>query len=84
MYVSMYVCIYVCMYENDEKTVQRAYTPVTSDDDRGYFDLILKVYKSGMYMYMYIFMYKKKNELNQSQNKIEQSLEQNCVKLEQD
>ena len=41
----------------DGKTVQRAYTPVTSDDDKGYFDLIVKVYKSGMYICVSVCLY---------------------------
>lgn len=29
--------------EINNKNVQRSYTPVSSDDDRGYFDLLIKV-----------------------------------------
>lgn len=32
---------------NDELVI-RSYTPVTSDDDRGYVDLVIKVYKRGV------------------------------------
>lgn len=28
--------------------VKRKYTPVTSDEDRGYFDMVIKVYKAGV------------------------------------
>jgi len=33
--------------EGGEKEIQRKYTPVTSDDDLGYFDLVIKVYVRG-------------------------------------
>jgi len=32
----------------DDKEVMRSYTPVTSDDERGYFELIIKVYEKGV------------------------------------
>eukprot|EP01112_Ceratiomyxa_fruticulosa_P015421 TRINITY_DN4531_c0_g1_i1.p1 TRINITY_DN4531_c0_g1~~TRINITY_DN4531_c0_g1_i1.p1 ORF type:complete len:278 (-),score=58.16 TRINITY_DN4531_c0_g1_i1:148-981(-) len=32
----------------DEKDVMRSYTPVSSDDEKGYFDLIIKVYERGV------------------------------------
>jgi len=32
----------------DEKEVMRSYTPVSSDDNRGYFELIIKVYEKGV------------------------------------
>jgi len=32
----------------DGKDVMRSYTPVSSDDDRGYFELIIKVYEKGV------------------------------------
>jgi cytochrome-b5 reductase len=31
----------------NEKPVSRAYTPVSSDDDVGYFELVVKVYPTG-------------------------------------
>eukprot|EP01110_Echinostelium_bisporum_P000628 TRINITY_DN1155_c0_g1_i3.p2 TRINITY_DN1155_c0_g1~~TRINITY_DN1155_c0_g1_i3.p2 ORF type:complete len:225 (-),score=66.13 TRINITY_DN1155_c0_g1_i3:548-1222(-) len=31
----------------DGKDVYRSYTPVSSDDERGYFDLLIKVYEKG-------------------------------------
>lgn len=31
----------------DGKTIFRSYTPVSSDDEKGYFDLIIKVYEKG-------------------------------------
>ena len=31
----------------DEKLVVRPYTPITSDDEFGYMDLMIKVYKDG-------------------------------------
>eukprot|EP01147_Barroeca_monosierra_P003617 gene3617-8321_t len=33
----------------DEKTVIRPYTPVSSDDDLGYFDLIVKIYRRDVH-----------------------------------
>lgn len=33
--------------EVDGKNVQRSYTPTSSDDDRGFFDLIIKTYPNG-------------------------------------
>lgn len=33
----------------NEELVIRSYTPVTSDDDQGYVDLVIKVYKSGVH-----------------------------------
>ncbi|EGG07362.1 uncharacterized protein MELLADRAFT_85788 [Melampsora larici-populina 98AG31] len=33
--------------EINGKNVQRSYTPVSSDDDRGYFDLLIKTYDQG-------------------------------------
>jgi len=32
-----------------EEDVQRSYTPITSDDDVGYFDLMIKVYFAGVH-----------------------------------
>jgi len=32
----------------DDKEVMRSYTPVTSDDEKGYFELIIKVYEKGV------------------------------------
>jgi hypothetical protein len=32
----------------EDKPVSRAYTPVSSDDDVGHFDLVVKVYPNGM------------------------------------
>ncbi|MBW0467133.1 hypothetical protein O181_006848 [Austropuccinia psidii MF-1] len=33
--------------EINGKNIQRSYTPVSSDDDRGYFDLLIKTYEQG-------------------------------------
>lgn len=33
----------------NEELVIRSYTPVTSDDDEGYVDLVIKVYKKGVH-----------------------------------
>jgi len=38
-------CLLRC--EDEGKPVSRAYTPVTADDNRGHFDLIIKVYDKG-------------------------------------
>jgi len=32
----------------DDKEVLRSYTPVSSDDEKGYFDLLIKVYEKGL------------------------------------
>lgn len=34
--------------END-KEVQRSYTPITSDDEKGYVDFVIKVYNKGVH-----------------------------------
>merc|ERR1712137_517294 len=34
--------------EYEKKEIQRSYTPTTSNDDLGYFDLVVKVYSGGV------------------------------------
>ena len=34
--------------EADKDEIQRSYTPTSSDDDKGHFDLVIKVYKRGV------------------------------------
>eukprot|EP00635_Sarcinochrysidales_sp_CCMP3193_P014431 CAMPEP_0118902616 /NCGR_PEP_ID=MMETSP1166-20130328/7822_1 /TAXON_ID=1104430 /ORGANISM="Chrysoreinhardia sp, Strain CCMP3193" /LENGTH=337 /DNA_ID=CAMNT_0006841827 /DNA_START=41 /DNA_END=1055 /DNA_ORIENTATION=+ len=34
--------------EAEEDEIERKYTPISSDDDRGYVDLVIKVYKGGL------------------------------------
>lgn len=40
--------IHLTAHINDELTI-RSYTPVSSDDDKGFVDLVVKVYKSGVH-----------------------------------
>eukprot|EP00055_Hartaetosiga_balthica_P017568 m.118908 g.118908 ORF g.118908 m.118908 type:complete len:316 (+) comp9347_c1_seq1:161-1108(+) len=35
--------------EIDGKKVRRAYTPISSDDEIGYFDLLIKIYRAGVH-----------------------------------
>jgi cytochrome-b5 reductase len=40
---------HIVIYANvNGEPVKRKYTPVSSDNDKGYFDLVIKVYKSGV------------------------------------
>lgn len=43
--VGQHIVIYATV---NGEPVTRKYTPVTSDEDKGYFDLVIKVYKSGV------------------------------------
>lgn len=46
---SVFVCVGMCVTQVDGKTVIRAYTPVSSDDDLGHFDLVVKVYRKNVH-----------------------------------
>ena len=36
-----------CCLQDKGETIMRAYTPTSSDDDLGYFDLVIKIYFSN-------------------------------------